>query len=249
MTQTFPNFCTRFRRVITSAVFGEPPNSVPNKRSAASTELSRTKLLDQFRSTDFCKQMYDLSQECWRLEAERQKILEDDRRVRPAIHRYRSATRRLESCARRLAECDEMYRDFIDQTKSEKIRSAVALIETVAGELDRSRGILVSTLHPKHRRDGDEPSEFPLLFKLSSYDLEKLGGRATDPWFWKKVNDATLEFIKRHNAASLSAMTRFKLIAAISEASDHGSAPPTTIKQFLLTHAGKQGSRCKKISE
>jgi hypothetical protein len=241
MTKTFQEFRTRFLELITSPALGEPPRFDPAKRSAASKELSRTKLLDQLRSTDFCEKMYALSQTCWGLEAERKKALQVSRRMRPAIHRYRSGTRRLESCARKLAEFDEMYRGFIDQTLSQKIRSAVALIEIVAGELDRRRGVLVSNLHPKHRRDKDESSEWELLFKLYDYDLEKVGVKATDLWFWKSVNDAILEFIKGHKAANLSAMTRFKLIAAISEAADHGRVPPTTIKQFLVTHPGKQG--------
>jgi hypothetical protein len=64
--------------------------------------------------------------------------------------------------------------------------------------------------------------------------LEKLGLKAADQWFWTSLNDDILEFIKEHKPARLSAMTRFKLIAAVSEAGGHGTVLPATIKQFLV---------------
>jgi hypothetical protein len=237
---SFQSFKAKFRKSVTSRTFGEPPRSHLNKESAASKELRRIELLDVLKGDEFCKKMYDLSQECWRLETERKKVLEVARRMRPAIHRYRSATRRLESCARKLAEFGEMYRGFIDQTTSQKIRSAVALIDIVAGELDRRRGVLVSNLHSKHRRDKNEPSKWELLFKFYNYNLKKVGVKATDLWFWTSMNGALLEFSEDYKSGSLSAMTRFKLIAAISEAAGHSQGEPSAIKQFFAGNPSRQ---------
>jgi len=233
---SFKVFQTQFREAITSLTFGEPLGSNGRRESAASKELRRTKLLDVLKGNEFCKTIYGLSQECRRFEAERKKVPQVARRMRPVIHQYLSATRRLENCARKLSEFDEKYLNLIDHQMGEKISSAIALIKAVSDELDRRRKILVSNVHPKHRRSKDEQSEWELLFKEYNYDLETLGVKATDQWLWQNVNDALLGWVQRHEVQSISAMTRFKLIAAISEAAGHGTVPATTIKQYFLEH-------------
>jgi hypothetical protein len=235
---SFQLFKAKFRELITSPRFGDLRRSDPNSESAARKELRRrTELLDMLESGEFCHRVYRLSEECQRLESERVKVPQVARRMRPAIHRYRDATRRLESCARRLAEFDEKYRGLVDPRVWQKIGSAVALIEGVADELGRRRKVLVSNVHPKHRTGKDDECEWELLFKEYNYDLEKLGVKATDQWFWSNVNDALIESVKQHKAGRLSAMTRVKVIAAISEAAGRGRVQPAAIKQFFFEHA------------
>jgi hypothetical protein len=236
MSKTFQAFRTRLQELITSLALGEPPNSGPNKPGAASKELSRTKLLGQLTSVDFCKTMYTLSEEYCRLQTERPKVAAVGRRMRPMIPRYVNGMKRLKACVQQLADFNERYPDLsglsgpgIRQT----IRSAVDLIETAVKQLERQRGILAARVHPKLRGKAEQ-TEWNLLFKEYDYDLEKLGVKAADQWFWTNVNDAILEFIGENKLANISAMTRFKLIAAISEAAGHGTVPPTTIKQFLV---------------
>lgn len=68
----------------------------------------------------------------------------------------------------------------------------------------------------------------------NNYDPDKLGVKATDQWFWSEVNRALLKYVKQHNAVSLSGMTRFKVIAAVSEAAGRGRVEPAAIKQFFF---------------
>src|ERR1019366_9467720 len=98
MSKTFQAFRTRLQELITYPALGEPPNSGPNKPGAASKELSRTKLLGQLTSVDFCKRMYTLSEEYCRLQTERPNVAAVGRRMRPMIRRYVNGMKRLKAC-------------------------------------------------------------------------------------------------------------------------------------------------------
>jgi hypothetical protein len=231
---SFRSFQVAFFGIIESRTFGEPLGSDTKKESPACKELRRSGLLVALTSDEFCVLVYRLSRECRRLEAERIKLHQVTGRMRPAIHRYQSAIGRLENCVQQLSEFEEKYGALVEHQVIQKISSAVSLIHAVASELDRRTKTLISNVHAEHRKDKDEPSRWELLFKFYEYNLKQLGVKATDQWFWCSVNNALLELAKDHKGGSMSAMTRFKLIAAISDAAGLGKVPPTTIKQFFM---------------
>jgi hypothetical protein len=154
--------------------------------------------------------------------------------MRPAILRYYRATKRLEKCAQELSELRKKEQNLLNYTIDYKITSAIALISEVESELRQRTGVLVSNVHPKLRRHYDVASDWQLLVKDCDYDLEKYGIKAADQWFLLEVNRTLLEFTKNNKIASISDMTRFKLIAAVSEAGGPGKVEPTAIKQFFV---------------
>lgn len=232
-TTPFKAFRAKFARLISDPTFGEPRHAPKDKVSAAGRELHRTGLVHKLASTEFCKSLYALYQESLRLEREREKVFLARRRLRPLIRRYVNLKRRLENCASKLSDVlDAKNSAIIDGRISQKVSAAISLVREVAGEIDQRTRILVSNLHPRHRKEKDEPSNWVLLFREYRYDLEKLGVKAEDRWFLVAVNRALLEFLERQNL-SISAMTRFKVIAAISTAAGN-EVEPSAVKQFFV---------------
>jgi hypothetical protein len=170
------------------------------------------------------------------LEAEKPKVFEVEREVRPQIHRYRSAVRRLESCAECLSGFQSKYRDLASADMLQNISSAIALIEEVAFQLKWSRSLLVSEIHPNLRRSHDETSGLRSLFKPYHYELATTSSRAVEQYFWRAAHDAILALIEERKAAHITAMTRYKLVTAAFEAAGLGPVLFTTIKQFFIEH-------------
>ena len=78
-----------------------------------------------------------------------------------------------------------------------------------------------------------------LLLEAYDDDMKKFGVKATDQWFWNTVI-LTFSNSLKERFGRISAMTRFKLIAAVNEAADHGFVLHTTIKQFFVEHTPRR---------
>ena len=236
------SFRAKFRRLIATPAFGEPPHyrqrSVRRGESPASKELRKTGFLRVLNSDAFCRVIRELMEEYQRLEAQRVRTLQIAHNFRPTVRDYRSVQRRLENCRQALEQFSKRHGNLVDPELSGNIGSAITLIEQFSFEFGRQ--LLVSNVHPKFRRKNDKESEWELLLKAYDDDMKKFGVKATDQWFWNTVNSTLLEFIKKEKVGRISAMTRFKLIAAVNEAADHGFVLHTTIKQFFVEHTPRR---------
>lgn len=238
------SFQAKFQRLIATPAFGEPPHyrqrSVRRGESPASKELRKTGFLRVLNSDEFCEVIRQHMEEYHRLEAQRERTMQVAHNFRPVVRDYRRVTKRLETCRRALEQFDKKHRDLVEPELSGNIGTAITLIDRLSFEFGRRAKLLVSNVHPKFRRNNDKESEWELLLKEYDDDMQKFGVKATDQWFWNTVNSTLLEFIEKKKVGGVSAITRFKLIAAINEAANDWAVPHTTIKQFFVEHTPRR---------
>jgi hypothetical protein len=249
---SYRKFRTTLKRELSSSNLGEPirQNTELNssRHGSAYRELRKTRVLKVFLSDGFCESVHSLREEHRALEVERKKAIGVSKGMASMHYRYRTAAKSAKKCSEELARLIQTYNELITTPFLQNIDATRELLNELADRFDIRGQICVWDIHPSRRRSHHIPPESEGLLRQFDYPLDDVGIKKADQWFWVEVENLLRHTVSAANLPQLTKLTRYKVIAAISEIAINFKVPHLTIKEFLLHRSSSKRNKLQENS-
>jgi hypothetical protein len=224
---SFESFQAAFLAQLSADHFGGDPEEIePGTLSAAAKELKNKRAHPLLSAPDFLISMYRLVQEHDRLVNEQPKIRSGTRDATPMLTKFLNARRSLSSIRRRLKVVQDNIGSFLDPGMWARLYAALDNFESDVHEREKS---FVANLHPAERQPHHMKPKFENVLKPYDYSLATLRKKAPDQWLYENLYSALVLTPRQRR---ISAMTRYRIVAALLSAAGL-TVKPITIKQHF----------------
>jgi hypothetical protein len=229
----FGQFRKRFKSALDSETLGASRPNVQDFFRPAKKYIDRHELKAKLGGYRFLRRVYELKNEYFRLDVEREKAHQVARKYRPRIQRhvrYAKTLRRIERELNSLIQRMHAKGDL----RTDDVTAAMEAVREASESVEREQRELTSWgLHPSSRKRHDKSARFEPLFREFQYDLPTLRDKAPEQWLWEQLYSEVYKTISA-KVRNPSKQSCFTIVSVLLQQLGLGWVQPATIKEFII---------------